>query len=52
MTVIVEVDGLTGETEYIHKVEIEVLDLPAFITWSSPEEKSTATDAESQITSD
>lgn len=51
MTMIVDIDGLTGNTEYIHQDEFEKLDLPAFITLSRPEEKTTSTDTESQITS-
>lgn len=49
---IVQVDGLTGKTEYIHEHEFEKLDLPAFITWSKPDEKAIPKDAEPQITSE
>ncbi len=51
MTVIVEIDGLTGETEFIQKGEIEVLDLPSFITLSNLGREVTPTDTESQIIS-
>lgn len=47
MTIIVDIDGLTGETEYTHKGEIKILDLPSFITWSKPDDNDIPTDAES-----
>lgn len=52
MTVIVDIDGLTGKTEYTQEGEFEKLDLPAFITLIRPEEKTKSKNGDPQIISD
>lgn len=51
MTVIVDIDGLTGKTEHTQEIEFEKLDLPAFITWCKPDVKNISTQSETEIPS-